>query len=97
MSFNPQSVGTTSITQSISITNTGNQPLINQISLIGNNPQDYILTNPCPGTIAVGGSCNLSVAFSPTATGLRSANVQIIANTSNFVSPIPISITGTGQ
>ena len=97
LSFNPQSVGTTSMTQSISITNTGNQPLINQISLTGNNPQDYILTNPCPGTIAVGGSCNLTVAFSPTATGLRSANVNIIANTSNYFSPIPISITGTGQ
>jgi trimeric autotransporter adhesin len=97
MSFNPQSVGTTSMTQSISITNTGNQPLINQISLTGNNPQDYILTNPCPSTIAIGGFCNLTVAFSPTATGLRSANVNIIANTSNFASPIPISITGTGQ
>jgi trimeric autotransporter adhesin len=97
LSFNPQAVGTTSMTQIITITNTGNQPLINQISLIGNNPQDYILTNPCPGTIAVGGSCNLTVAFSPTATGLRSANVQITANTSNFVSPIPVSITGTGQ
>jgi hypothetical protein len=97
LSFNPQSVGTTSMTQSISITNTGDQPLINQISLTGNNPQDYILTNPCPSTIAVGGFCNLTVAFSPTATGLRNANVNIIANTSNYFSPIPISITGTGQ
>jgi hypothetical protein len=97
LSFSPQAVGTTSMTQNIAITNTGSQPLINQISLTGNNPQDYILTNPCPGTIAVGGFCNLTVAFSPTATGLRSANVQITANTSNFVSPIPISITGTGQ
>jgi hypothetical protein len=97
LSFSPQSVGTTSTTQSISITNTGDQPLINQISLTGNNPQDYILTNPCPGTIAIGGSCNLTVAFSPTATGLRSANVNIIANTSNYISPIPVSITGTGQ
>ncbi|HWW97846.1 MAG TPA: choice-of-anchor D domain-containing protein [Edaphobacter sp.] len=97
LSFNPQAVGTTSMTRTITITNTGSQPLINQISLTGNNPQDYILTNSCPGTIAVGGSCNLTVAFSPTATGLRSANVQITANTSNFVSPIPVSITGTGQ
>jgi hypothetical protein len=39
----------------------------------------------------------LTVAFSPTATGLRTANVQITANTSNLASPISISITGTGQ
>jgi hypothetical protein len=97
LTFNPQTVGTTSTTQSISITNTGNQPLINQITLIGNNPQDFILTSPCPGTIAVGGFCTLTVAFSPTATGFRSANVQIIANTSNLSSPITVSVSGTGQ
>jgi trimeric autotransporter adhesin len=97
LTFSAQSVGTTSDTSSISITNTGNQPLSIQISLIGNNPLDYLLTNPCPGTVAVGAFCNLTVAFSPTATGLRTANVQIITNTSNLSSPIRISLTGTGQ
>jgi hypothetical protein len=97
LTFDPQFVGTTSVTQSISITNTGDQPLTYQISLTGNNPQDYILTNPCPSTIAVGGFCNLTVAFSPTTTGLRSANVQLILNTSNLSSPDTISLTGTGQ
>jgi trimeric autotransporter adhesin len=97
LTFNAQTVGTTSGTADITITNTGNQPLTLQISLTGNNPQDYILTNPCPSTVAVGGFCNLTVAFSPTATGLRSANVQIIANASNFSSPDLVSITGTGQ
>ena len=97
LTFSPQAVGTTSDTDSISVTNTGNQPLIIQISLTGNNPQDYILTNSCPSTVAVGGFCNVTVAFSPTATGLRTANVQIIANASNFLSPDLISLTGTGQ
>jgi hypothetical protein len=97
VTFNAQSVGTTSALADISITNTGSNPLTNQISLTGNNPGDFILTNPCPATIAVGNYCNLTVAFSPTATGIRSANVQIIANTTNFSSPINVSVTGTGQ
>jgi trimeric autotransporter adhesin len=71
LTFDPQSVGSSSDTQSISVTNTGDQPLSLQISLTGTNSGDYILTNPCPGTVAVGGFCNLAVAFSPTATGLR--------------------------
>jgi hypothetical protein len=97
LTFGTQSVGTTSVGDDITITNTGNQPLTLQISLTGNDPQDYVLTNSCPSTVAVGGYCNLIVAFSPTATGLRSASVQIILNASNFSSPDTISLTGTGQ
>jgi hypothetical protein len=97
VTFNPQFVGTTSDTADITITNTGDQPLTDQITLIGNNTGDFILTNPCPSTIAVGGQCSLTVAFSPTATGFRSANVQIIANTTNLSSPIKVSVSGTGQ
>jgi len=97
LTFNPQSVGTTSDTADITITNTGDQPLTNQITFTGNNVGDFIFTNPCPSTIAVGAQCSLTVAFSPTATGIRSANVQITANTTNLESPINVSVTGTGQ
>ena len=97
LTFNTQTVGTTSDTADITITNTGNQPLTNQISFTGTNVGDFIFTNPCPSSIAAGAQCSLTVAFSPTATGLRTANVQITANTSNLASPISISITGTGQ
>jgi trimeric autotransporter adhesin len=97
LTFNPQTVGTTSDTADITITNTGDQPLTNQISFTGTNVGDFVFTNPCPSTIAVGGQCSLTVAFSPTATGLRTANVQLILNTSNLSSPDTISLTGTGQ
>ena len=42
-----------------------------------------------------GGTCTFFVQFSPTATGTRTANVQIISNTPT--SPDLISLTGTGQ
>ena len=97
LTFDPQTVGTTSGTADITITNTGDQPLTTQISFTGTNVGDFIFTNPCPNTIAVGAQCSLTVAFSPTATGTRSANVQITANTTNLESPINVSVTGTGQ
>jgi hypothetical protein len=96
LSFSPQSVGTTSAAQGLLLTNTGNQPLVfSQISLGGSHPEDYVLTNSCPGTVAVGGNCSLTVAFSPTATGSLSASVQVTSNANIFT--YLVSVTGLGQ
>jgi hypothetical protein len=76
----PQTVGTTSMPQSLSLTNTGDKPLVfSQISLTRPHPEDLILTNSCPSTVAVGGNCSLTVAFSPNATriaGKRAGHIQ---------------------
>jgi hypothetical protein len=96
LSFSPQSVGTTSVSQGLLLTNTGNQPLVfSQISLTGPHPEDYVLTNSCPGTVAVGGNCSLTVAFSPTAIGSLSASVQVVSN--GTIVPYLVSVTGLGQ
>jgi hypothetical protein len=96
LSFSPQSVGTTSVSQGLLLTNTGNQPLVfSQISLGGPHPEDYVLTNSCPGTVPVGGNCSLTVAFSPTATGSLSASVQVASNAT--IVPYLVSVTGLGQ
>jgi trimeric autotransporter adhesin len=97
ITFPAQSVGTTSTTgQGVAITNSGNQPLIvSQISLTGANPSDFDILGFCPSSVPVGAYCTFTVTFTPTATGTRTANVQIISNSST--SPDLIPITGTGQ
>jgi hypothetical protein len=99
LTFDPQTVGSISSGQTLTLTNTGNQIADVAILITGANPGDFVLSNPCTQLAAAGlpGSktCSFFVQFSPTATGTRTANVQIISN--NIVSPNLISLTGTGQ
>jgi FtsP/CotA-like multicopper oxidase with cupredoxin domain len=107
ISFNPTSLafgavarGTTSAAQTVTVTNTGGQPLIfSRIRLAGNNPGDYvILTNSCPSGgagLAPGSSCSASVAFKPTRTGTRTATLQFSDNAPQ--SPQSVALSGTGQ
>jgi trimeric autotransporter adhesin len=97
LTFDPQTVGSISPGQSITITNTGNQMADIAVLITGANPGDYVLSNPCSQVVAAGqgfNTCTFFVQFSPTATGTRTANVQIISN--NIFFP-PIPLTGTGQ
>jgi len=98
LTFDPQTVGSISSGQTLTITNTGNQIADVAILITGANPGDYVLSNPCTQLAAAGqgfNTCSFFIQFSPTATGTRTANVQIISN--NIVSPDLISLTGTGQ
>jgi hypothetical protein len=98
LTFDPQTVGSTSSGQTLTLTNTGNQMLDVAIFITGANPGDYVLSNPCSQVAAAGqgfNTCTFFVQFSPTATGTRTANVQIISNTPS--SPDLVSLSGTGQ
>jgi hypothetical protein len=97
ITFPAQSVGTTSTTgQDVAITNSGNQPLIvSQIGFTGANPSDFDILGFCPSSVPVGAYCTFTVTFTPTATGTRTSNVQILSNSST--SPDLIPITGTGK
>jgi hypothetical protein len=94
LTFANQSVNSTSPTQALTLTNTGNIPLtITDITETG----DYAQTNTCPvspATLAAGANCKIFVAFSPTATGSRTGSVSITDNAAG--SPHSITLTGTG-
>jgi hypothetical protein len=94
LTFSPQTVGSISSGQTLTITNTGNQLLDLAVLITGANPGDYVLSNPCT-QVNPASSCTFYIQFSPTATGTRTANVQIVSN--NIFSPNLISLTGTGQ
>src|SRR4029077_11435913 len=73
LSFASQAVGTSSGSQSVTVTNSGSAPLtISSVTVGGTNPADFTPGNGCqlsPSTIAVGANCTVSATFAPTAAG----------------------------
>jgi len=89
----PQLIGTTSPPQVITLTNAGNAALaIATIGIAGTNASDFAQTNTCGSTLAINANCNISVTFTPTAQGTRSAEVQFTDNAPG--SPQGVSLTG---
>lgn len=95
LSFGNQPLGATSGPQNFTLTNTGNFPLsITGVAITGTNPGDFAQTNDCGTTVAVGASCRFSITFAPTASGSRSATINVNDNSSG--SPQHVSLAGTG-
>lgn len=96
--FSSENVGSATASQPLTITNTGSAALaISSITITGTNPGDFLETNTCPispQTVAINGSCTVSVTFQPTATGPRSANVSVSDNAAS--SPQTVALSGTG-
>jgi hypothetical protein len=95
LTFASQQLNTPSAAQNVTLTNTGGATLnITNIGLTGANTGDYGYTTTCGATVAAGGNCAVSVTFTPTASGARTASVTITDDAPS--SPQAISLTGTG-
>lgn len=92
VSFGDQRVGTSSAPRSLTVSNTGSGTLaISGITVSG----DFRSAGGCEvSSIAAGGSCTLSIVFTPTATGARAGSIQIATNAPG--SPHVIALSGTG-
>jgi Putative Ig domain/HYDIN/CFA65/VesB-like, Ig-like domain len=100
LTFAAQAIGTTSAAQSITIANTGTGSLfINSAATRGANPLDFTqVDDGCSGlTLPAGASCSVSITFSPTASGARSATFTLTDNAAASPQTVPITGTGTGQ
>ena len=87
--------GATSQPQTVTLTSLGPATLhISSVLLSGANPADFLLTNGCSGAYPVAASCNIVVAFSPIATGQRTASLTISDDAPD--SPQSVPLTGTG-
>lgn len=98
MSFADQVVLTNSPSQTLTITNkNGQAPLIlSNYAMSGDGSLDYSLsTSSCyVGTsIAIDGSCTISVTFSPRSTGLSKATITITSNAPTA----SVSLQGSGK
>ena len=96
LTFVAQTVGTTSPSQAITLTNSGNAALtITGITVTGTNPGDFAQTNACPASLAAGAKCAINVTFTPTLAGALSAAVSIADNAAGSPQSVPLAGTGT--
>jgi phospholipase C len=98
LDFGNQTVGTQSPPKSVTLTNTGSQPLnISAITLVGPNRRDFSRSTTCSLTtpLGAGASCKIRVTFKPTATGARSASVGISDDGGGSPQLVPLSGNGT--
>jgi hypothetical protein len=101
LNFGPRPIGSQG-SNSTFLQNIGNAPLAISESLVasGTNPApgDYSVMDTCSGIIPAGGSCGLSVTFTPSAAGLRTAAVMISSSTAGAIGvPQTVTLTGSGS
>ncbi|MCC7327361.1 MAG: choice-of-anchor D domain-containing protein [Burkholderiales bacterium] len=92
--FGAQTVGTTSATSSVLVTNIGSAAVT--ISGIASSaPAEFVVSAPGCTTLAAGASCTIGVTFAPTAAGARSATITVTS--SGTGSPQTIAASGVGS
>ncbi len=95
--FGPVTVGQSSNSKLVTLTNTGGQALgLTSITVAGANASDFVATPNCsfPTVLAPNATCTISVVFSPTAAGPRQASLAAADNAPG--SPQSIPLTGAG-
>ena len=95
LAFGNQQLGTSSGSQSITLTNTGNAALsVSNISISGANAGDFAQTNNCGSSVAAGSNCAVGVTFAPTAAGSRVATLSVADSAAG--SPQVVALSGSG-
>jgi trimeric autotransporter adhesin len=95
LKFGNQPVGTKSIPKKITLSNKGSVAVsITKISVAGADAGDFAQINTCGKSVAPGASCSITVTFTPSARGKRTANLSSFDNGGG--SPHIASLTGSG-
>jgi phospholipase C len=95
LSFGNQPVGTKSPAQTVTLTNHGKSTLsISQVRFTGAHSKDFEQTNTCGTSVAAKSSCTFNVTFRPSATGSRTATLNVGDN--GGASPQTVTLSGTG-
>src|SRR5439155_25240257 len=82
---------TTSAAQAVTLTNTGSATLtITSITASG----DFSQTNTCGSPVIIGGTCTITVTFTPTVAGSRTGTLSVTDNASG--SPHTAALSGKG-
>lgn len=102
LSFGKLNIGDTSASQTLTLSNSGNQALTFASPLFtsgSGDAGDFAVTaatnNGCDASLATGVSCGLSASFTPTASGARAETIGFQSNASNAPA-IQATLSGTG-
>ena len=96
LTFGNQNVGTSSLSQDVTLTNTGAATLhILSFGVTGAGASSFFFGNGCGATVAAGASCIIHGHFAPTVVGALTAVISITDDTAS--SPQTIALSGTGQ
>ena len=100
--FTTQTVGTTSPTQTVTFTATGGGVgILATPTVTGANPSDFTLSFPPSGgcvtgtALASADTCEIWVAFTPTAAGVRTATMTVTDTATD--APQQVALSGIGQ
>jgi hypothetical protein len=97
LSFADTTVGQAAAGQTLTLVNTGNaSATLTAVLLAGTQAADFTLSGSCASgvSLAPGATCTVTVGFQPTASGARTASLQL--TTSDATNPPNVSLTGTG-
>lgn len=97
LTFASTQLGTSSPTQTVTLTNGSEQTSITGLTLGGAAPNEFAIAHDgCTGTdLAPGATCSFDVSFAPGQTGVRSATVTVAGAT--IGNPYPtLSLSGVG-
>ena len=95
VNFGNQPEGTKSLAKTVTVTNQGAVSVsLTNISITGSDRSDFAQTHTCGTTLASGASCFINVTFKPTATGARTAQLDV--SDTGGGSPQRVGLAGTG-
>ena len=92
LGFGSVIAGVTSAAKTVTLTNSNPVP-ITFASIAAASP-DYSVASGCPATLDAGTSCTLTVTFTPSTTGSRPSQVDVVSDATS--SPQKVTLTGTG-
>lgn len=96
--FGDEPTGGTTAVQTFTLTNNSSSAIAlsnTSIAFAGTDPNDFAQTDNCVPSLAAGASCQINVTFTPGATGVRSATLEV--TDADPSSPQTASLSGTGD
>jgi hypothetical protein len=95
LTFSDQQVGVSSAPMTVTLSNVGAATVSSlTIGLSGPDAGDFVQSNDCGTTLTIGSNCTITVTFTPTATGSRTAVVVVRDNAYIDRGFVPLSGTG---
>ncbi len=95
VTFGVQNIGTSSAPKTVTLTNTGPTiATLANIVLSGTFYGDFVQANNCPAVLAAGAACSITLTFSPTGTGPRTATLLVLGDRGTRLQSVALAGTG---